>query len=245
MRRFLTLLSCFCLLFLESTEVFASTGSVKENKVYLTQAMLQEPDVFEEIIEQDNEQLFAKYANIIDVEVIDCNEEMLDMVDVRIDNGMKQLNRTSLSNEFEVEKSASLKRVTLAKDVSNESESQDVSTYYVMSASGTVKTSSGEITESGVKITGNIVWEDTFGPFNTFIHCSGNRTGAYGSNNKAFYTTYTSDNRELCRGFFDQGFVGTSDSSNVTGKQFILKVSSGAEGIMGSIELYVKTSIFD
>ena len=108
---------------MESTEVFASTGSVKENKVYLTQAMLQEPDVFEEIIEQDNEQLFAKYANIIDVEVIDCNEEMLEMVDVRIDNGMKQLNRTSLSNEFEVEKSASLKRVTLAKDVSNESES--------------------------------------------------------------------------------------------------------------------------
>ncbi|MGN0428465.1 MAG: hypothetical protein ACI4E2_00165 [Acetatifactor sp.] len=146
MRRFLTLLSCFCLLFLESTEVFASTGSVKENKVYLTQAMLQEPDVFEEIIEQDNEQLFAKYANIIDVEVIDCNEEMLEMVDVRIHNGMKQLNRTSLSSEFEVEKSASLKRVTLAKDVSNESESQDVSTYYVMSASGTVKTSSGEIT---------------------------------------------------------------------------------------------------
>ena len=32
MRRFLTLLSWFCLLFLESTEVFASTGSVKEEK---------------------------------------------------------------------------------------------------------------------------------------------------------------------------------------------------------------------
>ena len=134
----------------------------------------------------------------------------------------------------------------MAKDVSNESESQDVSTYYVMSVSGTTKYSTGNKTESGVTMNGRIVWEDEFGPVNKFISCSGDRSGSYGES-IAFFTAYGDDDisQEFCHGFFDQRFVGVGDSSYIYATKFTLKISTGAEGVMGDINLFINSSIFD
>lgn len=176
-----------------------------------------------------------KYSNIIDVQTVSLDEDMIDDCVTALEYGE---NGTALPLECDVV----LNKIVYQNQASElYSLGTEASTYYVLSATATSKTSTDTKTEDGVTLYGCIGWEDVLGPLgNKLEYVSGYRSGAYV--NQGDYTALK-QSHELCGGKFDTSFYDTPDDTGASSMKFRLIVNSDTKN-GGRIQLNVSTSAF-
>ena len=175
------------------------------------------------------------YSNVIDIQ-----QEKLD-ANTLAECSAYKTNADGSVQEFECE-------VTLNKIIYQDNDAvrscsdESISTFYVLTASTDIKTSTHEESAYGITLKGSIGWVDNLGVNNLFKYTSGSRSGNYsGDGWMALYA----GQHALCDGYFSGStFYKTSDKDDQYGLSFRLLVKSktpnGEEAM-----LEVKTSIFD
>lgn len=175
-----------------------------------------------------------KYSNIVEVQTVSMDE---DMIGDCVTAWEYDENGTMLPLECDVV----LNKIVCQNNASKTySLGTTASTFYVLSATATSKTSEDTLTEDGVTLYGCIGWEDVLGPFNNLEYVSGYRRGSYA--NKGSYTVL-SWTHEMCGGDFDTSFYDTPDDK-VNGSQFQLIVNSDTSN-GGKVKLNFSTSFLD
>lgn len=187
-----------------------------------------------ELMQTEPKKIYERYSNVVDVQEIVLN-----------DNQVSELIEAHEYNEDgtveDLDCDVTLNIITCQNDSSMlYSSEESTSTFYVMSARGTSKTSEGSNKQEGVTLTGCIGWEDNFGISNKFLYASGSRSGSYTGTGhyQAMRSTHV-----MCSGDFDTSFYGTSEETE-TGTQFKLTVRSSTSNSK-TASLTVSTSIFD
>lgn len=138
-------------------------------------------------------------------------QEYVEAYEQSVDGVMEEINCEVTLNKIICEDNASVLY----------SVNESTSTYYVLSATATSKTSENTLSDDDVTLYGCIGWKDNFGIDNEFEYVSGSRSGSYSGTGY-----YQASNRisPLCNGNFERSFYSTSNVEDTSGGEFRLLV---------------------
>ena len=210
------------------TEMDAVIQDVRQDKIIREEMLSQDSFIYE--LQMNPDALVEKFDNVVSVkqEVVEQ-----DFADKLIE--CSYISETDEDFLFEYE--ANLTTLEYKTDMSN----KNISTFYVLSATGTTKTSTDKYSSNGVTLSGCIGWVDNTGIQNEFKYVSGSRSGSYSG--QGFYNA-KNHTVPLCSGYFDTSFYSTSNATNQTGLQFDLLIRTN-DTSGGKVELLIKTSMLD
>lgn len=194
-------------------------------------------DVAMTLLQDNPELLYEKYSNVISVEEIPLEGSVLE-------DCARAYEYNSNGSVDALECELTLSKITcMDESVDYRTANTEESTYYVLMAVTSTKTSEDSTTQNGVTLKGCIGWEDWLGPVNKFSYASGSRSGSYNASEQAYYLA-TRGTTNLCSGYFDTSFYSTSNLSDTTGSQFRLMITT-KDSSGNKVELNFFTSIFD
>lgn len=193
-------------------------------------------DAFMAMLQTNPELIYDEYSNVLNIQEVSLEDSILnecaEAYEYNTDGTLLQeLDCEVTLNKIEVQSNAA----TL------NSVQENTSSFYVLTATASSKTSDDSLTSDGVTLYGCIGWDDNFGVINTFNYASGSRSGSY--TGTGYYLAMRGTGT-LCSGDFDTSFYATSNESDSSGTQFRLIVrSSTSSGT--TVQLNFTTSIFD